>query len=183
MRPYSRDYPDFALCGLNCVLCPRYHTAGSSRCPGCGGPDFSEKHPTCAVVTCSRKHGDVQFCFECGDYPCKKYQEQGAVDSFISYRNVASDLAAAKKNLAAYKKTLAAKAAALGELLANFDDGRSKGLYCLAANLLSPKALEAVLKELRKLPAGESPKERAKAASAFLGAKAAEAGVELALRK
>ena len=31
---YHREHPEFALCGLNCVLCPM-HLGG--YCPGCGG--------------------------------------------------------------------------------------------------------------------------------------------------
>ncbi|HCP15088.1 MAG TPA: hypothetical protein DIT32_04865, partial [Peptococcaceae bacterium] len=62
MKEYVRAYPLFSLCGLNCGLCPRYHTEGESRCPGCGGPAFHLKHPSCAVITCSRKHGGVEHC-------------------------------------------------------------------------------------------------------------------------
>jgi len=40
MQRYVREHPPFALCRLNCGLCPRDHTQGSSRCPGCA--DFSK---------------------------------------------------------------------------------------------------------------------------------------------
>jgi hypothetical protein len=33
MKEYYRNYPLFSLCGLNCGLCPRYHTQGESKCP------------------------------------------------------------------------------------------------------------------------------------------------------
>lgn len=30
-------------CGLDCGLCPRFYTEGSSRCPGCCGENFEKK--------------------------------------------------------------------------------------------------------------------------------------------
>ncbi|TET26129.1 MAG: DUF3795 domain-containing protein, partial [Dehalococcoidia bacterium] len=47
-----KKYPIVGACGLNCGLCPRYYTQGTSRCPGCCGPDFWQKHPGCAFITC-----------------------------------------------------------------------------------------------------------------------------------
>jgi hypothetical protein len=97
MIKYKRKYPLFSLCGLNCGLCPRYQTDGKSRCPGCGGEDFHLKHPTCAVITCNKKHDYVEYCFQCSSYPCNRYNEPSKVDSFISYRNVISDFKKAYK--------------------------------------------------------------------------------------
>ena len=74
MAPFVRNNPRFSLCGLNCCLCPRFNTDGISKCPGCGGKDFSNQHPTCAVATCNKKHDNVEYCFQCSEYPCKKYQ-------------------------------------------------------------------------------------------------------------
>lgn len=42
LKEYKREYPSFALYGLNCGLCPRYHTKGESKCHGCGGQDFHQ---------------------------------------------------------------------------------------------------------------------------------------------
>ncbi|HNR04634.1 MAG TPA: DUF3795 domain-containing protein, partial [Bacillota bacterium] len=39
-------------CGLDCGLCPRFFTEGASRCPGCCGVDFENKHPSCSFITC-----------------------------------------------------------------------------------------------------------------------------------
>jgi len=54
MKEYKREYPLFSLCGLNCGLCPKYHTNGESKCPGCGGTDFTLKHPPCKVIRCNQ---------------------------------------------------------------------------------------------------------------------------------
>jgi len=50
-----RSYPQFSACGLNCGLCPRYHTSGITRCPGCAGENFLMKHPSCGVLSCSQR--------------------------------------------------------------------------------------------------------------------------------
>ena len=127
MKEYTREYPLFSLCGLNCGLCPRHQTDGSSRCPGCGGPDFHLQHPSCAVITCSRKHGDVEFCFQCADYPCARYREMPDADSFISYRNVISDFEKAEREgIETYASELAEKVRIVERLIAEYNDGRKK---------------------------------------------------------
>ncbi|MDA8220886.1 DUF3795 domain-containing protein [Desulfosporosinus sp.] len=73
MEYKQRQYPLFSACRLNCGLCPRYHTDGISKCPGCAGEDFSSKHPTCGVLSCSQRHG-IEYCYLCDEYPCKKFE-------------------------------------------------------------------------------------------------------------
>jgi hypothetical protein len=149
MEPYARKDASFALCGLNCRLCPRFHTDGSSRCPGCGGADFSSKHPTCPVITCSKKHDFVEYCFECSEYPCKRYSTTSKVDSFMSYRNVIQNFSKAKKDIRQYLQDLKQKYGILLELISNYNDGRSKGFYCLVVDLLPLSELTTILKEIK----------------------------------
>ncbi|MBN1499605.1 MAG: DUF3795 domain-containing protein [Spirochaetes bacterium] len=138
MEKYSRKYPQFSLCGLNCGLCPRYQTDGVSKCPGCGGKDFHLKHPSCAVISCSLKNDNVEFCYECSLFPCVKYKQVSDKDSFISYRNVLSDFKKAEKSgIEKYRKELDEKVLILERLISDYNDGRKKGFYCLAVNLLS----------------------------------------------
>jgi hypothetical protein len=185
MEAYKRKHPIFALCGLNCGLCPNYHAGGSWHCPGFGGPDFSELHPTCAVVTCNHKHDNVEFCFECSEYPCARYNKPGKLDSFITYRNVLTDFAVAKKDLKSYLKTLQQKQKILVELLAKYNDGRSKSLYCLAANLLPLAALREIMQHIKKTNRTKKTdlKEQAKEISELMKSKARELKIELVLRK
>jgi hypothetical protein len=145
VQVYKRVYPYFALCGLNCGLCPRYHTAGDSRCPGCGGPDFHLKHPSCSVITCNRKHDNVEFCFQCSEYPCERYKQPSRVDSFITYRNVLTDFADARDNLPRYKRILNDKVEILGLLIDRYNDGKRKNFYCIAVNLLPLEEIKAIM--------------------------------------
>ena len=187
MKEYKRRHPEFSLCGLNCGLCPRFHTDGPSRCPGCGGPDFHLKHPTCAVITCSSKHENVEFCFQCAGFPCERYKAPNTLDSFITYRNVLSDLEKAqKRGIERYLKELSRKREILKILLGRYNDGKQKGFYCLAVNLLDLPDLEKIAKRLgeeRDAGArGSDIKERAKSAVELIGSAARKKNVELKLR-
>lgn len=68
-----KRYPTLAACSLGCGLCPRYYTVGKSRCPGCCGPGFGKKHPTCSFITCSVKKRGLETCGECAEVPCSMF--------------------------------------------------------------------------------------------------------------
>jgi hypothetical protein len=186
MKEYKRDYPSFSLCGLNCGLCPRYHTDGPSKCPGCGGPDFHLKHPSCAVITCNKKHDNVEYCFQCSLYPCARYREPSKVDSFITYKNAVRDLEKAKKmGIARYQGELNKKIKILEFLLRNYDDGRRKSFYCLSVNLVElqhwEEIRETIDKRMKKLDMDE--KEKIKLIIQMIESIAEKEKIELKLRK
>ena len=185
MEEYKRECASFSLCGLNCCLCPRFHTDGSSKCPGCGGIDFSMKHPSCAVITCNKKHDSVEFCFECSSYPCKKYEQPSKVDSFISYKNVLQDQSDAKISLENYLNDLKKKQEILLELIANYNDGKSKGFYCIAVNLLPLSVLENIMDNIKNNVRVRdiNSKEKANEITNLIKAKANSLNIELILRK
>jgi len=86
-RP-TKKYPTIAACGLDCGLCPRYYTAGPSRCPGCAGPGFFDKHPGCSFITCCVRDRQLEACGECADFPCAKFrtaEERAQVPESPSY--------------------------------------------------------------------------------------------------
>lgn len=149
MKEYNRETPQFSLCGLNCCLCPRFRTAGNSRCPGCGGTDFYDKHPACGIISCSHRHGDVMYCFQCSDYPCDRYTRPNEKDSFITYIHVPMDMETAKNaGLDHYLDQLKKKSQILDYLLEEWDNGRLKSYFCLAVNLLPLSDLETAMSEL-----------------------------------
>jgi hypothetical protein len=149
MLEYKRKYPLFSLCGLICGLCPRYQTDGKSKCPGCGGLDFHLKHPACAVINCNRKHANVEYCFHCSSYPCKRYIEPSKVDSFITYKNVISNFEKVKKvGIESFQEETNRKVEILDFLIENYNDGRRKNFYCLAVNLFSLPDLESIIQRI-----------------------------------
>jgi hypothetical protein len=152
MKEYKRKYPLFSLCGLNCGLCPHYQSEGKSKCPGCGGKDFYLKHPTCSVISCNKKHDNVEFCFQCSSYPCKKYIEVSKTDSFISYQNVKSDFDECNKcGIEHYMDRLNRKIDILEFLLKKYNNGRLKNFYCIAVNLLPLEDLDEVIKFINEV--------------------------------
>lgn len=184
MKTYTRREPAFSLCGLNCCLCPRYHTSGSSRCPGCGGPDFYSLHPSCSVINCNDRHDKAEYCFQCGEYPCEKYRASAAADSFISYRNVVADMAAADRDLEVYLSGLRRKLGILERLLKEYDEGKSKGFYCLAVNLLPLPELEKCIESVTMSSEHANPdaNQRAMHMRKALESTAEKIGIPLALR-
>ena len=183
MAPFVRNNPRFSLCGLNCCLCPRFNTDGISKCPGCGGKDFSNQHPTCAVATCNKKHDNVEYCFQCSEYPCKKYQEESKCDSFISYKSVKQNFLEAKTDLKKYENDLENRYNILKTLLDNYNDGKSKGLYCLITNDMPLVELELLLSKIEERHTEMNIKEIAKQVKIEIALLETKLGMVFKLRK
>jgi len=179
-----RKYPLFSACGLNCGLCPRYYTEGTSRCSGCAGEGFSEKHPPCGLLSCCQRK-DIEYCYLCDEYPCKKYEGADLSDSFITHKNQFHDLDKAKRiGIDAYMAELNEKVKVLEELLKNYDDGRRKGFFCLAVNLLDLQDINSIMKQIADEVEAEAPLKVKSAAIVRLFEEIAEQkGVSLRLRK
>ena len=184
MEYINRKYPLFSACGLNCGLCPRYYTVGSSRCPGCAGEGFSEVHPPCGILSCCQRKG-IEYCFECQEYPCKKYNDADLTDSFITHKNQLIDLDKAKRvGMEAYKSDLNDKVIFLEELLENYNDGRRKGFYCLAVNLLDIQDVKSVMEKIADTVKAEmTTKEKATISIRLFEEMAEQRDVSLKLRK
>ena len=184
MEYQARKYPLFSACGLNCGLCPRYHTEGASRCPGCAGEGFQAVHPPCGVLSCCQRKG-LEYCYLCGEYPCKKYDDAGLSDSFITHKKQFHDLDKAKKiGIDAYAAELNQKVEILEELLKNYNDGRRKGFFCLAVNLLELYDIKQIMGQISSEIETNAPLKAKAAAVVRLFEKTAdEKGVVLKLRK
>lgn len=180
MKDYRREHPAFSLCGLNCALCPIHHM--EKGCPGCGG---GEGHQGCAIIRCSKEHGGVEHCYQCPEFPCGRYQEATAFDSFLSHQNMVADQERAKAmGLDAYLTELGAREEILRTLLRDFNDGRRKTLFCQAAGLLPLPELEAALAATKAQAKGtDGLKERAVIAVQALEGAAKVCGISLKLRR
>lgn len=184
MEYKERQYPAFSACGLNCGLCPRYHTAGTSRCPGCAGKGFLEKHPTCGILSCCQRHG-IEYCYLCEEYPCKKYDGADLTDSFITHKNQLENFDKVRSiGLEAYIAELNNKMELLEQLLNNFDDGRKKSLFCTAVNLLKLEDIKFVIERIHAETNADTPiREKSAIASRLIQAVAEQRDVSLQLRK
>jgi hypothetical protein len=138
MTEKIKKYETIGCCGIDCGLCPRFHTKGDSVCPGCGGSNFKEKHPSCGFLTCCVIKNGLEVCSDCKDYPCKRFDsEKEGLDSFVTHRKIFGNLGCIKNT--GIKKFIADQRVRVGilhDLLTNFDDGRSKNFYCISCTLL-----------------------------------------------
>jgi len=179
-----RKYPLFSSCGLNCGLCSRYYIEGSSRCPGCGGEGFLEVHCSCSILPCCELKG-IEYCFECNEFPCKRYDGADLNDSFITHKNQFVDMEKAKLiGIEAYATELNEKVDILKELLSSYNDGRRKSFYCIAVNLLELQDVKVVMEKIiGEIKPQMTLKEKATVAVKLFNEMAEQRGILLKLRK
>ncbi len=63
-----------APCGMNCAICSGY-LRRKEKCSGCRGSDEGKSVSIlrCIIRNCQTpKTNRSGFCFECGDFPCKR---------------------------------------------------------------------------------------------------------------
>ena len=157
MNITKKTYPTIGCCGLDCGLCPRYYTVGISRCPGCAGPDFFNKHPSCSFITCCVTKKNLEVCAECPEFPCSKfksdeeYQQLKESSSYPSCKKVIPNLNFIKeqgieKFVGQQKKRIKL----LETMIENFNDGRSRSFFCKTATLLDLTRLRDSLDKATK---------------------------------
>jgi len=136
-----KKYPIIGACGLDCGLCPRYYTEGRSKCDGCGSPT---SYPGCSIHRCCVKVNGFETCAECKDFPCSRFK--GAweeYDSFLTHKKMLSNLNYIKDNgVEGHAHQLKERMELLEEMLREFNEGRSKSFYCVAATLLSVESIK-----------------------------------------
>lgn len=139
MKGFERKNQLFSLCGLNCGLCPMLL---GNHCGGCGNGNQS-----CKIARCSLEHEKIEYCYECKQYPCEKYQHIDEYEIFITNRRREADLKRAKNiGIDQYNLEQQKKIQILSYLLSNYNDGRRKNFFCVAVNLLElPEIREALM--------------------------------------
>lgn len=178
MKNFKRENLLFSLCGLNCGLCPMNL---NQYCPGCGG---GEGNQSCSIAKCSLQRGKIEYCFQCKNYPCEKYDNIDAFDSFITHQHRKKDMEKLRKLGAdLYSAEQQRKKVLLNYLLSTYNDGRKKTLFCVAVNLLEIDDLENIISELDKNTFHLSLKEKAAYAANLLQEAAEAKNIVLKLRK
>ncbi len=184
-----RQHPTLGCCGIECGMCPQHYSRGDSRCPGCGGPGFPEKHPSCGIQSCCIRKEGLETCGGCQDFPCVKLSGWDAGDSFVSHKNSLANLALVQKDgIDKFLEQQAKRIRILESFIEHYDDGRSKSFYCLATTFLSIPALDSASKEIIEKMKGSGiepadQKARARAVHDILNAHASREHVDLKLRK
>src|SRR5512135_106286 len=126
-----KAHPTIGVCGLDCGLCPRYYTVGKSRCPGCGGPGFLDKHPSCSFITCCVKKRRLEACGQCPEFPCPKFKSeeeyrQAESSSYPPSRVMLSNLTFIRaEGIEAFLGQQRKRIRLLESFIEGYDDGRS----------------------------------------------------------
>lgn len=185
-----KKYPVVGACGLNCGLCPKYHTEGTSKCPGCCGPDFWQRHPGCGFITCCVKQRRLETCAQCADWDgcgrvAKLLGSARSRDSFISYMPLAANFAFIQKNgIEEFTRQEMEKQKFLKHLINHYDEGRSKSFYCISCQLISLDRLrEALVSAEKEITEDMVIREKAKVVRTVISNLASTLQIDLKLRK
>lgn len=184
-KQIKKRYPTIACCGIDCGLCPRYYTDGRSRCPGCMGEDFFEKHPSCSILTCCVKKNGFETCAECPQFPCEKLRHWDRADSFVTHQKSLENLRQIRdKGIVAFAKQQQERIRRLNKLIKEYDDGKSKSFFCLATALMEIDDLNEALSQIQEIrEQSKDIKHLAKQAKSIIEQKAKRKGVELIYRR
>jgi len=188
-RSVVKIYPTIACCGIDCGLCPTYYTKGPSKCPGCCGPDFFNKHPSCSIITCCVKNNNFETCAECSDFPCSKLKNWDVADSFVSHRVSLYNLNLIREtSIEEFIKQQAKRIKILVKMLDEFNEGRSKSFYCITSALLPIAHLETSIDKTNAQLQDEhiefnDLKTKSRILRNFLNDYASKNNIELKLRK
>lgn len=180
-------YPEIGICGLSCRLCPHYHTDGASRCGGC--KTESRMGAGCPFITCALKRKGIEFCWDCEEKnTCVKWAKHREAakktDSFKCYQKLEEDIEwIQEKGADEFEEAQKKREDLLKEMMREFDEGRSKSYYCIAATVLEIGELEEALTRARTNSDGLEMKERSKMLHLILDEIAEQRNYLLKLRK
>ena len=128
----------------------------------------------------------MEYCFQCDEYPCPKYEHMDDFDSFMTHQGRKSDMERARQlGIETYNAEQVEKTKILDILLSEFNDGRKKTLFCTAVSLLNLQDLQAVLRQIENRADLDTLtlKEKSAFAAGLLQEAAAKNNIELKLRK
>ncbi len=178
---------EIGVCGLSCRLCPSYHRDTKSRCSGC--KTEGRMDAGCSFITCAIKKRGVEFCWECPESAScdkwKKHREFGTThDTFTCYQKLESNIAFIQANgVDRFDNAQKIREKLLVKMLQEFNEGRSKTYYCIAATVLEIGDLEESLARAQSESEGMNIKDRSRVLHAALDAVALQKGYCLKLRR
>jgi hypothetical protein len=109
----------------------------------------------CPFITCTVKKKGLEFCGDCTENAScekwKKHRDAGRKhDSFTCYQKLEDNIAFIQKNgVDEFERVQKRREELLKEMLEEFNEGRSKTYYCIAATVMDSEELEAALKQAK----------------------------------
>lgn len=180
-------YSKIGSCGLSCRLCPASHTEAVSWCGGCRSE--SRTAVGCPFITCAVKNRGIEFCWDCKESAtCQKWKKPRDFgkehDSFKCYQTLEDDINYIQKNgIEKFNEQQRIREQLLIEMLREFNEGRSKSYYCIAATVLEIEELRNALDKARKESKGLDMKAKSKVMHSVLDSIASKKNYHLKLRK
>jgi hypothetical protein len=181
----QKQHEVVGCCGIDCGLCPRFQTQSNSACPGCGGYNFKEKHPSCGFLTCCVIKKGLEVCSDCKEYPCKRFDsERTGYDSFVAHKKVFFNLDYIKNNgISHFLAQQKIRIDILTDFLSNYNDGHSKSFFCISCALLPLDKLQEINRLAKEFPVHIDINEKNKQIKSLLNACATALKIKLVLNK
>ncbi len=180
-------YPEIGVCGLSCRLCPNYNTEAASRCGGCKSE--TRMAVGCPFITCAVKKKGIEFCWDCEEsINCEKWGKHRDTgkqhDSFKCYQKLEDDIRFIQESgIKKFVKVQQLREQLLSQILREFNEGRSKSYYCIAATLLEIGELEEAIARAHKESKGLDLRGKSKVMHLILDSIADKNNYYLKLRK
>jgi hypothetical protein len=180
-------YPEVGICGLSCRLCPSYHAEGTSRCAGC--KSAFRMQAGCPFITCAIRKRNVEFCWQCDQSDtCEKWRAHRKFsqeyDTFVCYQKLEENIASIRRHgIDSFVDSQRMREQFLKDMLGNFNEGRSKSYYCIAATLFEIKELKAALAQAGKASEGLTIQEKSNLLHAIMNKIAEDRQYHPVLRK
>jgi hypothetical protein len=143
----------------------------------------------CPFITCAVKRKQIEFCWDCDENEnCAKWhrhrQASRAHDSFVCYQKLEANIACVQRDgIKSFAQTQRIREKLLREMLQEFNDGRSKTYYSIAATVMDTEELKTAIALATRKSAGLGIKEKAQVLHSLLDELAKSKHYLLKLRK
>ena len=143
----------------------------------------------CPFITCALKKKGIEFCWNCEENEtCEKWAKHRKAakkaDSFKCYQKLEEDIACIQKNgVDEFEATQKKREQLLKKMLREFNEGRSKSYFCIAATVMEIGESEEALTQAHTNSDGLEMKEKSKVLHSILDEIAEQRNYYLKLRK
>jgi len=143
----------------------------------------------CPFITCAVKKKGIEFCWDCEEADkCKRWKQHRDVgkqhDSFKSYQTLEDDIIFIQKNgVREFENVQKTREQLLKVMMRDFNEGRSKSYYCIAATVFGIEELRNSLTEAGERSVGLEIKQKSRVLHSILDAVASKNNHVLKLRK
>jgi hypothetical protein len=143
----------------------------------------------CPFITCAVKRKGLEFCWQCDvSEDCTKWMGHREYskehDTFVCYQKLEDNITFIKRyGIAVFDEEQRIREQLLREMLCNFNEGRSKRYYSIAATVLKIDELQNALSQAVDLASELEIKEKSRLLHRLLDEIADEKGYVLRLRK